>query len=79
MSTTRISVRRLVVVTVAAAITAASGILTGGVAAADADSDQDAYVASLLARHEASRPYTAMDDYVRTLVFWHNHPDWTVH
>jgi hypothetical protein len=78
MSTTRISARRLVVLTVAVAITAASGIFAGGAATADAGSDQDAYVASLLTRHEASRPYTAMDDYVRTLVFWHGHPGWTV-
>jgi hypothetical protein len=21
-------------------------------------------------------PYTAMDDYVRSLEFWHRHPDW---
>jgi hypothetical protein len=79
MSTTRIPARRLVVVTVAAAITATSGILTGGVAAADAGSDQDTYVASLLVRHDGGQAYSQMDDYVRTLVFWHNHPDWTVH
>ena len=76
MSTTRISARWLVAV--AAVVAAASGILTGGVAAADAGADQDAYIASLLARHDAAQPYTQMDDYVRTLVFWHNHPDWTV-
>jgi hypothetical protein len=78
MSTTRISAGRLTAFAVAAAVTAASGILTGGVAAADAGSDQTAYVASLLDRHDASQPYSAMDDYVRTLVFWHSHPGWTV-
>jgi hypothetical protein len=23
-------------------------------------------------------PYTAMDDYVDTLIWWHDHPNWSV-
>ena len=78
MSTSRSTARRVVVLTVTAAVTAAFGVLTTGVAAADGRSAADDYVAFLLARHEASAPYSAMDDYVRTLIFWHEHPDWTV-
>jgi hypothetical protein len=41
---------------------------------------QKAYVASLVARHDAAQAkgYTQMDDYVRGLVYWHNNPDWGV-
>lgn len=78
MSTSRITARRLIVLIVAAAVTATSGILTAGVAAADGQSAADDYVAFLLAKHEASQPYSQMEDYVRTLIFWHENPDWTV-
>ena len=47
-------------------------------AAANARSAGDEYVASLLRRHEASKPYNAMEDYVRTLVYWHEHPHWAL-
>ena len=48
-----------------------------GPAAADGSSDQQAvYVNSLLAQHNAATAYSEMDDYVRTLVFWHQNPDW---
>ena len=78
MSTSRISARRLVVVAVAAALTAASGILSAGTAAADGQSAADDYVAWLVARHTASQPYSQAEAYVRTLVFWHQHPDWNL-
>jgi len=39
---------------------------------------QDAYVGSLQARHDAARPWTQMDDYVRVLEYWHQHPDWGI-
>ncbi len=49
-----------------------------GLAAANERSAADEYVASLLRRHEASKPYNAMEDYVRTLVYWHEHPHWAL-
>ena len=47
-------------------------------AAANGHAAADEYVASLLRRHEASKPYNAMEDYVRTLVYWHEHPHWAL-
>jgi hypothetical protein len=26
----------------------------------------------------AKEPYTAMGDYVDTLIYWHHHPDWSL-
>ena len=78
MSTSPISARRLVVVAVTAAVTAASTVLTGGAAVADGRSAADDYVAWLVERHNASQPYSEAEAYVRTLVFWHQHPDWTL-
>jgi hypothetical protein len=76
MSTSRLTARRFVVLVVTAAVTAASGVITAGVAAADGQSAADDYVAFLLARHAASQPYSQADDYVDTLVYWHHHPRW---
>lgn len=77
MNSTRVSSRRLIVAAVVTAVTA-STVLTGSPAAADGRSDADAYVAFLVARHQASQPYNQADDYVRTLVFWAHHHNWTV-
>jgi hypothetical protein len=34
------------------------------------------YVAMLLAKAEAAKPYSQADDYVDTLVYWYHHPRW---
>lgn len=36
----------------------------------------DDYVAMLLAKAEAAKPYSQAEDYVDTLVYWHHHPKW---
>ena len=36
----------------------------------------DDYVAMLLAKAEAAKPYSQAADYVDTLVYWHHHPLW---
>jgi hypothetical protein len=37
---------------------------------------QESYVASLVDRHDAATGTTPLKEYVRVLVYWHNHPDW---
>jgi hypothetical protein len=37
---------------------------------------QQAYVASLVDRHQAATGTTPLEEYVRVLVYWHNHPNW---
>ena len=78
MSTTRTVIHRPVVAAAASAALVSAALLAGsGPAAADGTSDQQAaYVTSLLVRHDAATAYSVMDDYVRTLVFWHRNPDW---
>ena len=73
MNTTRTaSHRSLVLAAAGAALVSAALVAGSGPALADGPSDQQAaYVNSLLAKHNAATPYSAMDDYVRTLVFWH--------
>lgn len=65
--------------TTAAVLTAT---VLSGTAGADTSSGaaaaQDAYVGSLQARHDAARPWTQMDDYVRVLEYWHDHPGWGI-
>jgi hypothetical protein len=75
MSTTiRNPVRTVVLAAAVAALAAAS---SGGAAAADESAAvQDRYVGSLLVAADDSRPYNQMDDYVRVLAYWHQHPDW---
>lgn len=74
MNTNRTVKRRLVATCVALGSLLVLFLGGTGSAAADPRSEQDAYVASLLSKV----PYSYQDDYVRTLVFWHHHPDWTV-
>ena len=78
MNTTRTaSHRSLVLAAAGAALVSAALVASSGPAHADGPSDQQAaYVNSLLAKHNAATPYRVMDDYVRTLVFWHQNPDW---
>lgn len=64
---------------IAAAIAVAIAIGLTGAGAAEAREPatvQSDYVAWLLARAQAATPYSVGDDYVRTLVYWHQHPDW---
>lgn len=42
----------------------------------DSGGAQDRYVAALVAAHRDASAYTQMDDYVRVLEYWHEHPDW---
>ena len=56
-------------------------ITLAGAGAGAASDDQatnaaDDYVAMLLAKAEAAKPYSQADDYVDTLVYWHRHPLW---
>jgi len=37
---------------------------------------QQAYVASLVDRHDAATATTPLEEYVRVLVYWHNNPTW---
>jgi hypothetical protein len=37
---------------------------------------QQAYVASLVDRHDAPTGSTPLEEYVRVLVYWHNNPTW---
>ena len=78
MHTTRTATHlSLVAAAVGAALVSAALLAGSGPAAADGNSDQqDAYLNSLMAKHNAATPYTEQDDYVRTLVFWHANPDW---
>ena len=39
---------------------------------------QQAYVASLVDRHSAGAGTTPLEEYVRVLVYWHNHPNWGI-
>ena len=36
----------------------------------------DEYVAMLVAKAEAAKPYSQAGDYVDTLVYWRHHPRW---
>lgn len=52
-----------------ATVTLAAALALAPAAAADptgADGTQE----------RVPRPWTAVDDYVRVLVYWHHHPDW---
>jgi hypothetical protein len=64
----------------AAAALAATSALTGATAAAATEpaTAQGDYVAALLARAQADSPYSAGDDYVDTLVYWHHNPNWGI-
>jgi hypothetical protein len=75
-SRSRITVRWTI--TAAALAALASGTTAPAASADTAATQQASYVASLLRLHSAGTAYTQMDDYVRTLVFWKAHPDWTV-
>jgi len=57
---------------------AATTALTGAAAASATEpaTAQGDYVASLLAKAQAGSSYSADDDYVDTLVYWHHNPDW---
>ena len=67
---------RIAAVVALAAMTA----LTGATAAAATEpaTAQGDYVASLVARAQADSPYSAGDDYVDTLVYWHHNPNWGI-
>jgi hypothetical protein len=72
MSTTIVSSLRTAT---AAVVVAASAVATGSAAVADPQAAQDRYVTSLVQARDASA-YTQMDDYVRGLEYWAEHPDW---
>jgi len=78
MSTTRTATRRSLVLAAAGVVLVSAALVAGsGTALADGQTDQqNAYLNSLLAKHTAATPYTVEDDYVATLVFWHQNPDW---
>ena len=39
---------------------------------------QQAYVASLVDRHDAATGSTPLEEYARVLVYWHNNPTWGI-
>lgn len=62
---------------VLAAVVAAVPLAGAPVAVADdSGAVEQRYVMSLVQEHRDAAAYSAMDDYVRTLVYWHEHPDW---
>ncbi len=67
---------RLTRLAAVAAIVAATATTGGVAAAAEPSTEQDEYVNFLQARAESSEPYSQSEAYVRTLVYWHNHPNW---
>jgi len=74
-----VSAQPAVTARVSAAVALAATIaLTGASAAAAAEpaTAQRDYVAALVARAQADPPYSAGDDYVDTLVYWHHNPEW---
>jgi hypothetical protein len=78
MQTTRTKTHRsLALAAVGTALVSTVLFASSGPAHADGPGDQQtAYVNSLLAQHNAATSYTEMDDYVRTLLFWHQNLDW---
>jgi hypothetical protein len=78
MHTTRTASHRSLALVVAGGALASAALLASFMPAhADGPSDQQAaYLSSLVAHHDAGTAYTQMDDYVRTLIFWHQNPDW---
>ena len=67
-----LSVAALLVASLAAAPAQAHESGTGHTAA------QQAYVASMVDRHDAATGTTPLEEYVRVLVYWHHHPSWGV-
>jgi len=59
-----------------AVVVVASAVATGSAAAADAQAQQERYVRSLVVQARDASGYTQMDDYVRYLEYWAEHPDW---
>jgi hypothetical protein len=77
MQTTRTTNHRSLALVAGGALVSAALLASIGPAHADGPSDQQgAYLGSLIAHQNAGTAYTQMDDYVRTLVFWHQNPDW---
>ena len=73
------SARPATLARIAATVALAVGIAITGAGAAAAHepaTGQNEYVAWLLARAQAASPYSVADDYVDTLVYWHQHQDW---
>jgi hypothetical protein len=73
MSTTIVSSLRTAT---AAVVVAASAVATGSAAVADPQAAQERYVGSLVVQARDASTYTQMDDYVRGLEYWAEHPDW---
>jgi hypothetical protein len=78
---TRTGTTRAVVVTLLSIAASFVAPLAAGPAQAHEDqaghtAAQEAYVASLVDRHDVSTGSTPLEEYVRVLVYWHNHPNW---
>ena len=79
---TRSGISRPVIVTV---LSIAAGFVALAAAPAQAHESQSghtgvqqAYVASLVDRHDAATGSTPLEEYARVLVYWHNNPNWGV-
>lgn len=70
--------RKPIAVLLAAAALAAPLATSPAAVANESGAVQDRYVAALVAAHSDASAYTQMDDYVRVLEYWHDHPDWAV-
>ncbi|HET9944923.1 MAG TPA: hypothetical protein VFR56_04680 [Actinomycetes bacterium] len=80
---TRSGITRPVVVTalsIAAALVAplAAAPAQAHEAKAGHTAAQQAYVASLVNRHDAATGATPLEEYARVLVYWHNNPTWGI-
>jgi hypothetical protein len=65
--------------TAAAALVLTTALTGAGASAASTGQPTNAsddHVTTLLAKADAARPYSQADDYVDTLVYWHQNPKW---
>jgi hypothetical protein len=68
--------RKPIRILVAAAATASAVVAGSPAVANDSGAAQDRYVTSLVVQARDASAYTQMDDYVRGLEYWAEHPDW---